>query len=71
MMTRKPEERLWRVHLGCKWQGEMGRWEGVHVKGAAPTGTPESRGPRHPAWISPEKKTRAQALGSPDRLQGS
>lgn len=72
MMTRKPEERRRRVHLGCEWQGEMGLREGVRGQGGAPTGTPGTRGPRHSSWISPEKKeTRAQVPAAQHRLQGS
>lgn len=42
MMTREPEEPRQRVHLGCKWQGEMGLSKGVHWEGAAP---PENQRP--------------------------
>lgn len=46
MMTRKPEERQRRVHLGCERQGRWGFLKVSTGKGAAPTETPEIRGPQ-------------------------
>lgn len=75
MMTRKPEEQQRRVHLGCKWQGEVGLCKGVHHgEGAAPTKTPEMQGPQHFSWISPQEKEENLRTGASlprTGLQGS
>lgn len=61
MMTRKPEERQRRVHLGCKWQGEIGLSKGVHREGSS---LPQIWGPQHSSWSSPEEKEENLCTGA-------